>query len=202
MILPLFRRNRRADTIAALYGTIVAQARSPTFYRDYGVSDTVNGRLELIILHLALVLRRMYAAPGPLQKLGQELFDHFCQDMDDNLREMGIGDLAVPKHMRRVGDAYYGRAKAYDAALDAPGAEAADALAQALSRNILESAAVAPAAVALAAYVRAATRELASVATLADGAIRFPDPAAFAAAGEPKPNDPKSLDLKSSDPTS
>ncbi len=178
MILPLFRRNRRPDTIAALYGTIVAQARSPSFYRDYGVSDTVNGRLELIILHLALVLRRMYAVPGPLKELGQGLFDHFCQDMDDNLREMGIGDLAVPKHMRRVGDAYYGRAKAYDTALDA---DDAGALAQALARNILESTAVVPAAVALAAYVRAATLALASAETLADGALRFPDPAAFAA---------------------
>ena len=64
MILPLFRRNRRADTIAALYGTIVAQARAPAFYLDYGVPDTVAGRLDMIILHAVLVLRVPAADSG------------------------------------------------------------------------------------------------------------------------------------------
>ena len=51
MIFPLFRRKPRgADTISTLYGMIVAQARLPTFYRDYAVADTVNGRFELVVL--------------------------------------------------------------------------------------------------------------------------------------------------------
>ncbi|HZP74650.1 MAG TPA: ubiquinol-cytochrome C chaperone family protein [Pseudolabrys sp.] len=178
MILPLFRRHGRADTIAALYGTIVAQARSPAFYRDFAAADTVNGRLELIILHLALVLRRLFADPA-LKDTGQGLFDHFCADMDGSLREMGIGDLAVPKHMRRVADAYYGRAKAYDAALAAADAEP---LAQALARNVFETKAVEPAARRLAGYVRAAAEGInaADPHELAAGKVNFPDPAAFA----------------------
>ena len=56
MIFPLFRRFARPGTISALYGAIVAQARLPAFYRDYGVPDTVEGRFELIVLHLALLL--------------------------------------------------------------------------------------------------------------------------------------------------
>ena len=92
MIFSLFRRSPQADTISTLYGMIVAQARLPVFYRDYAVADTVNGRFDLIVLHMALVLDRLAKDPA-LQSLGQGIFDLFCADMDHNLREMGIGDL-------------------------------------------------------------------------------------------------------------
>jgi len=133
MIFSLFRREPRGpDTISTLYGMIVAQARLPCFYRDYAVADTVNGRFDLIVLHLALVLNRL-AQDGALQPLGQGIFDRFCQDMDHNLREMGVGDLKVPQEVRRMGEAYYGRAQAYRAAL----AAADDGpLVAALARNI------------------------------------------------------------------
>jgi len=72
MISKLFRRTPRDDSIARLYGTIVAQARAPAFYRIYGVPDTVNGRLEMIMLHAVLVLRRLeseaIAHPRPRAK--------------------------------------------------------------------------------------------------------------------------------------
>jgi len=116
MIFPLFRRSARPDTISTLYGTIVAQARMPCFYRDYAVADTVNGRFDLLVLHLELVLYRLTDEPA-LKEFGQALFDRFCQDMDHNLREMGVGDLSVPKEMRRIGEAFYGRAQAYRTAL-------------------------------------------------------------------------------------
>ena len=85
-------------TIEAIYGMIVTQAREPLFYRDLGVPDTVNGRFDLLLLHLWLVLRRLKSVEAGTG-LSQALFDHFCEDMDDNLREMGVGDLAVPKRM-------------------------------------------------------------------------------------------------------
>ena len=112
MMFPLFRRRSRQDTISTLYGTIVAQARLPAFYREYGVADTVNGRFDLLVLHLSLVFDRLAEEPGS-REAGQALFDRFCQDMDHNLREMGIGDLSVPKEMQRIGQAFYGRAQAY-----------------------------------------------------------------------------------------
>src|ERR1700693_3199600 len=119
MIFPLFRREPRGpDTISTLYGMIVAQARLPCFYRDYAIADTVNGRFDLIVLHLALVLDRLAQDPA-WQSLGQVVFDRFCQDMEHNLREMGICDLKVPKEMRRMGEAFYGRSQVYRAALAA-----------------------------------------------------------------------------------
>ncbi|MEJ2377331.1 MAG: ubiquinol-cytochrome C chaperone family protein [Pseudolabrys sp.] len=179
MIFPLFRRSARPpDTISALYGTIVAQARLPEFYRDYAVPDTVNGHFELIVLHLALVVDRL-AEGNALRGLGQGVFDHFCRDMDHNLREMGVGDLAVPKHMRRMGEAFYGRAQAYRTALAAAGDEA---LVGALERNIYGGAA-APGG-RLAAYTREAVRELKAQdpADLAAGRLRFPEPVSAPAA--------------------
>src|SRR5882757_8153797 len=113
---------------------IVAQAREPLFYRAMGVPDTVNGRFDMVLLHLWMVLRRLRTAEGGAD-LSQALFDHFCGDMDDNLREMGVGDLTVPKRMQKFGEAFYGRTAAYDKAL----AAGRDALADALARNILNS---------------------------------------------------------------
>ena len=119
MIFQLFRRAPENNSIALLYGAIVAQARTQAFYQSFGVPDTVTGRLEMILLHVALVFRRLNggAERGSDRALGQAIFDLFCQDMDDNLREMGVGDLAVPRTMRRIGEAFYGRQAAYEAAL-------------------------------------------------------------------------------------
>jgi cytochrome b pre-mRNA-processing protein 3 len=181
MILNLFRRTPRDDTIAVLYGAIVAQARQPAFYDVYGVPDTANGRLEMIVLHTVLVLSRLESAGRPIRSLGQALFDHFCSDMDANLREMGIGDMAVPRKMKAIAEAFYGRKRAYEAAMTAPGLEQ---LAAALGRNIHAGTTVDAAAVErLAAYVREAVRRLAAVdgAALLRGQAEFPDPLASAA---------------------
>ena len=178
MKFPLFRREPRSpDTISVLYGMIVAQARLPCFYRHYAVADTVNGRFELIVLHLALVLGRLMQDPA-LKALGQGVFDRFCQDMDHNLREMGIGDLKVPKEMQRMGEAFYGRAQAYQAALAAPDGRA---LVDAVARNLYGGLPLDPAAAPrLAAYMRLAVRDLQDqdAAHLATGQLHLPDPVA------------------------
>jgi cytochrome b pre-mRNA-processing protein 3 len=124
-------------TIEAIYGMIVTQAREPMFYRDLGVPDTVNGRFDLLVLHLWMVLRRLKPAEGGVG-LSQALFDRFCEDMDANLREMGVGDLTVPKRMQAFGEAFYGRVAAYDLALSA----GEEPLAQALCKNILNGEAI------------------------------------------------------------
>ena len=119
-------------TIGAIYGMIVTQAREPAFYRQLGVSDTVNGRFDLLVLHLWLVLRR-FRSVAQARNQSQALFDRFCDDMDANLREMGVGDLTVPKRMQAFGEAFYGRAAAYDVAFAAGGDEPA----KALCKNVL-----------------------------------------------------------------
>jgi cytochrome b pre-mRNA-processing protein 3 len=174
MILPLFRRPGR--TIDALYGAIVAQARAAHFYAEMGVPDTVSGRFDMVLLHVVLVLRRLRQGEAAERALAQGLFDTFCRDMDHSLREMGISDQGLPKHMQRVGEAFYGRARAYEAALDDGAGEGA--LADALARNVYPDTADRLCAVVLAQYVRKAAEVIGTqpLATLADGVIWFPDP--------------------------
>jgi cytochrome b pre-mRNA-processing protein 3 len=106
------------------------------------------------------------------------LFDIFCRDLDDNLREMGVGDLAVPRRMRQFGEAFYGRQAAYGSAL---GAADPQELEKALARNILGEVAGGEKAVALARYVRAAAAQLAAQpeAALIAGRVVFPSPESF-----------------------
>jgi cytochrome b pre-mRNA-processing protein 3 len=185
MIPPLFRRSPK-PTIAALYGAVVAQARCARFYQDYGVADTVLGRFDMIVLHAALLLRRLRAGDAAMQGLTQGVFDAFCLDIDHNLREMGISDQGVPRQMKRVGEAFYGRARAYDTAL----AQADDGmLADALARNVYAQEADSHvAAMRLAAYVRrtADMLENQDLAALARGEVRFPEPEPFKIAAELK----------------
>ncbi len=166
-------RNPWRGTIEAIYGMIVTQAREPLFYRDLGVPDTVNGRFDLLVLHLWMVLRRLKTIEGGAD-LSQALFDGFCDDMDANLREMGVGDLTVPKRMQAFGEAFYGRAAAYDQAL----AAGEEPLAQALCKNILNGAEIGKAR-QLAFDAAAAIAALAGLddATVQSGAWRFPSPA-------------------------
>lgn len=177
MILRLFPNKRQEGTIRSLYGAIVAQARQPRFYREYGVPDTVNGRFDMIVLHLALVLERTEALGDPARTLGQDVFDLFCSEMDGHFREVGISDLKVPKEMREVGQAFYGRRSVYRAALAEGGNAALEA---ALVRNIYPGKAGADAA-RLAAYVRAAWQMLSQHDGFERGELRWPDPGSIAA---------------------
>jgi cytochrome b pre-mRNA-processing protein 3 len=169
-----FRKPRTPlGTIEAIYGMIVTQAREPLFYRDLGVPDTVNGRFDLLLLHLWMVLRRMRPIEGGA-KLSQALFDRFCDDMDSNLREMGVGDLTVPKRMQAFGEAFYGRTAAYDLAL----AQGREPLAQALCKNILNGEQLENAR-RLAFYAETAIAALEGVsdAAMRSGSWRFASPA-------------------------
>jgi cytochrome b pre-mRNA-processing protein 3 len=175
MILRRFRTRSENRNIRDLYGAIVAQARRPTFYRSYGVPDTVAGRFDLIVLHLVLLLERLGRDGAGGAGIGQELFDVFCSDLDANLREMGVGDLAVPKRMREYGEAFYGRQAAYRAAFAAADARA---LENALQRNIFAGMDDDRGAVRLARYVRIALRQFEGQRdnALLRGEVVFPEP--------------------------
>lgn len=160
-------------TIEVIYGMIVTQGREPLFYRDLAVPDTVNGRFDLLVLHLWMVLRRMRPMRGGAD-LSQALFDRFCDDMDANLREMGVGDLTVPKRMQAFGEAFYGRSAAYDLALTA----GREPLAQALCKNVLNGEHLDEAR-QLAVYAEAAIAALERLdeAAVLGGSWKFPSPA-------------------------
>jgi cytochrome b pre-mRNA-processing protein 3 len=189
MIFQLFATRPLSFNIDALYGAIVAQARLPGFYLGYGVPDTVEGRFDMIVLHLVLLFRRLASEPKATRDLSQGVFERFCQDMDHNLREMGVSDPSVPKEMRRIGEAFYGRAEAYERAIAAAGDDRGQLLASALARNVFAEPSVSSKATHLAAYVMAAAHWLegAETAEVIGGGLKFPDPDTVAAGDHVQP---------------
>jgi cytochrome b pre-mRNA-processing protein 3 len=109
------RETSSAKEVKQLYTTLITQARHPQFYLHYGVEDSVEGRLEMIYLHLFMIFHRLKDENTPLK---QALFDYFVAQTDANLREMSVGDLKVPKLMKAVGQNFYGRSAAYTQALE------------------------------------------------------------------------------------
>ncbi len=105
----------RKKKAIALYDALRAQSRLPAFYAQYAVPDTVDGRFEMLALHCYIMMRRLNEAGE--KKLSQSLFDVFFRNIEKNLREMGIGDLGVPKHMKRMMQGFNGRATHYETAI-------------------------------------------------------------------------------------
>ncbi len=164
----------RDEVPYAIYNALVAQARQPWFYLDGGVPDTLEGRFEMVMLHAFLVLRRMKALGDPAREVGQRVFDIMFDDMDQTLREIGVGDLSVGKKIKGMAAAFYGRIAAYDEGLDAEEPGVLDA---ALKRNLFAMAVPSATQVsAVANYLRLADGALATqeADTILAGAIRFP----------------------------
>jgi cytochrome b pre-mRNA-processing protein 3 len=160
MILSLFKKPSAPPSVDRVYADIVAVARAPALYRDMGAPDTVMGRFEALALMMSLALRRLKALPPPADQLSQELVNRFFAELDLALREIGIGDVSVPKKVKKLGAAFYGRLQAYDSAL-AEDAEAGD-LEAALARNVLEQPEKPGLATALANHARAQAVALAA----------------------------------------
>lgn len=124
MLLERLFRTRPAVTAGrALYDRVVSQARQPGLYGDLAVPDTVEGRFEAYSLHVVLLLHRLRTGDAEgradAREVSQALFDTYVKALDHALREMGVGDLSVGKKMRRLGEAFYGRCKSYEAAFAA-----------------------------------------------------------------------------------
>lgn len=172
-LLGLTRRGRHERAGFQLYGAAVAAAREPYLYTVLGVPDTLDGRFDLVCLHACLLIQRLTGAPIPGPDLAQAVFDAMFSDMDVNLREMGVGDLAVAKRMKAMWEAFHGRAAAYAPALRADDAGAMEA---ALLRNVWrgavpsDGAAAALARLAIAQHACLAAQDMAA---LTDGQVRF-----------------------------
>ncbi len=132
MLKRLFKKDPLEEPTQALYSRIVEQARQPAFYRNNGVPDSLDGRFELVILHVFLVLHRLKQTDTDTTDLSQHLFDILFQDMDQCLREIGVGDTGVSIRIKRMVEGFYGRVQAYETGLT----DSDEALEAALTRNL------------------------------------------------------------------
>ncbi len=176
MLRKLLARLGRDTPPRRTYRQIVVQARQPAFYAALGVPDTVGGRFDMIVLHAFILFERLRRPQEEkTADFAQEVFDEMFLDMDHNLREMGVSDVAVGRKVRRMSEVFYGRVSAYRKALD-DGDHAA--FEDALRRNIFAGEAPAGAPEALRRYVLEALELLRGIseARLRKGEIAFPAP--------------------------
>ncbi len=115
-----------------VYARTLEHVRQPVFYTEYGVPDTFDGRFDLLLVHLFIVMEAVGFESERAEAFNQALFDVTFADMDQTLREMGIGDMGIPKHMRKMMKAFNGRMNVYHSAIGANN----DAFVDALKRNL------------------------------------------------------------------
>lgn len=132
-LLNLFREPPVQAAARRLYREAVEKARQPEFYLQRGVPDTPDGRFDMVVLHVVLVMRRLKRDHAQTAETAQALFDLMFADMDQNLREMGVGDVGVGPRVKGMARGFFGRLAAYDLALLA---EDDSALCAALRRNL------------------------------------------------------------------
>lgn len=151
-LLDFLKPRDKTASVQGAYVSIVKQARRPELYAPGCAPDNFDGRFDMMALHVHLVLRRMRALGMGRSDIGQDLFDMFFKDMDQAMREAGVGDMGVGKKVQKMVEAFYGRATAYDGVLDAQGdngpvenasIDTSD-IYDILSRNLYPDAAVSP----------------------------------------------------------
>jgi cytochrome b pre-mRNA-processing protein 3 len=172
--LGLGRRARQERIGFSLYTAAVAAARDPFLFSTLGVPDTLDGRFDIVGVYAFLVIQRLKREPEPGPALAQAVFDAMFSDMDINLREMGVSDMAVGKRVRAMWEAFHGRAQAYSLAMEAGDIPALEA---ALARNIWRGAPPpveqAPAALARLVLAQDACLTGQTMERLGAGEIRF-----------------------------
>ena len=117
--LDFLKQRDKTTSVHEAYLSIVKQARRPELYTTGGAPDNFDGRFDMMALHVHLVLRRLRGLGMGRSDIGQDLFDLFFKDMDQAMREAGVGDMGVGKKVQKMVEAFYGRASAYDEVLDA-----------------------------------------------------------------------------------
>ena len=162
MIFGLFgKKNGNRRIVEKQYAVLTKAARHPYLYEVLDVPDTVMGRFEMLSAMLILYFRRTRTSATSGQEIAQEIVDAFFEDVDHSIRELGVGDVGVPKRMKKFAGMFYGRLESYAAALDTGNREG---LSAALRRNIHPQAGEgAPSMEGLADYLFAAEKAMAGV---------------------------------------
>ncbi len=136
MFKSLFGRKATRNNAEALFATIVERTRTPLFYESFEAEDTVEGRFELLTLHAFLVLRRLKREGESTGELAQATFDVMFENVDLNLREVGVGDIGLARRIKKMAEGFYGRVDAYEQALEAGDEKELEA---ALRRNLFNT---------------------------------------------------------------
>lgn len=150
----------------AAFAAVTAASREPGLYGPGRTPDTLDGRFEMLILHGTAAFLRLKGDPQA-ERLGDAFANRFFKGLDEGLRELGVGDMSVPRTMKKMAQSVYGRIQAYETTL-----HDRTALSGSIARNVFnaDEAAFAPALAARLIACVAALRA-APVDAMADPAI-------------------------------
>jgi cytochrome b pre-mRNA-processing protein 3 len=168
-----FRPKPHKEAARRLYEAVVRRAREQVFYTQLGVADTLEGRFDMVALHAFLILHRLKSDHGSTNQLAQAFFDLMFADMDQNLRELGVGDMSIGRRIRKMAERFYGRVAAYESGLQTSDNTA---LQDALDRNLYREVTTNGRELAvMASYIREQVRALDSRSTddLLSGEVSF-----------------------------
>ncbi len=171
----LFGRSRDQRAATDLYSHIIRQARQPEFYAGFAVPDTLDGRFDMVVLHVFLVMRRL-KGHSDAAGCARSLIEVATADFERSLRELGAGDQGISRRVATMAGGMRGRLKAYDAALAGEDQALEIALDNNLYGTVLETK---PETLSImAGYVRRQSESLAAqpLDDLLAGKIRFDEP--------------------------
>lgn len=131
-LVQFFTPSDTKHDAAVRYAALVQASRNPLFYEDYNVPDTLDGRFEMILVHMMFELESI-KPQDTKGSLRRALAEAFFDDMDRSLREIGVSDTGVGRRVKKMVEAFYGRIDAYEKAILA---DDTDALKEAITRNI------------------------------------------------------------------
>lgn len=160
-LLDLFRKDPLKEACYRIYQVAGEQSRNPAFYEGLAVQDDFDGRFDMLVIHVHLLIRRLRSLSSGAKDAQQRLFDIFIGDLDQGLRLSGVGDIGIGHRVKKMTHAYYGRAVAYDEAMDAADVSGLEG---AVRRNLYREREVSEAVVsAVASYMMAQERNLAAL---------------------------------------
>lgn len=157
-------KSARRRISQGIYGALVTMARNPVLFAELGVPDTINGRYDMMVMHVFLFAHRMKDQDATCRALSQDVFDAFLLDMDRGLREEGVGDISVPKRIKKMTEVFYGRVRAYEPCLEA---QNLDQIALVVDRNVFPDNSNKPGSLALASYMLRLQAHLKSISNAA-----------------------------------
>ena len=111
-------KNKYKEITPEIYQNIIERSRSKFFYLNMDIEDIFESRFDIIVLHSFIIFYFLKDISDEEKKLSQFLFDFMFEDFDNNLREMGFGDIAVNKKMKVFMTAFYGRIANYSKGVD------------------------------------------------------------------------------------
>ena len=146
--MPLFTHKKKINSyLDGLADNLNQSARTPMFYTDMGIKDNIQGRLDLLLLHLAILSNGVQD-----QDVSQYVFDKVFAQIEQSLRQVGVGDLSIPRKMRDIMKASNGLTHAMQQGLETGG----ENLSEVLHKNLYAAKDEDTAhAVSIAAYVQA-----------------------------------------------